>query len=288
MNLEELLHLSVKQLKEYTKAWGLSTASILEKDDLAKLILSTKLTEDNKIVFKMNRSAAAATTSSSPKSSQHHSAQPSSSGSRTNINQNDQQSQSQAQNPAFSSNPSTSTNVDPITGFFTNIGKGFQEMGDVFKGMGDSFKESMSMKKKRSQPDVSSPRRSNRSEQPQQQSTTPNPAPTYPSSYSTSTPEVPQANFAQPSSSPIPPMDIDPPSITTLATTGLDLNTLSIKALKRILLRERVSTLDINDREELQRRVKLLVDNVMKELNTSDEDNLCKVCCERYIYHFIC
>jgi hypothetical protein len=45
------------------------------------------------------------------------------------------------------------------------------------------------------------------------------------------------------------------------------LSTLTTKALKRILLRERVSTTDINDREELIRRVGVLVGNVGKELN---------------------
>ena len=75
------------------------------------------------------------------------------------------------------------------------------------------------------------------------------------------------------------PNEIDPPSITELATLQTNLSTLSTKALKRILLRERVSTLDIDTREQLLDRVGILVRNVGRELvNKESDQDVCKVC----------
>ena len=267
MNSSELKTLSIKQLKENAKAFGISTAAVFEKDDLIALLSSTTISKNHMVIFRMNRSAAAALKTS-----------------RTSESFTNNPNHNSTPNNNSASNYNTNQSVkDPIAGLFHDIGKGFQEMSTAFRGVGEVLKEVISPNPKNaSENPMFSNETSGFHQQPQSSSSRqPRSNPSSGASYSQHIPLAPSSTTH--STSPSNPLasDVDPPSITTLATTNLDLNTLSSKALKRILLRERVSTLDINDREELLRRTKVLVDNVSKELDTSHEDNLCKVCCER-------
>ena len=262
MKISDLREVPVRQLKEYTKAFGISTTTVFEKDDLAQLISSTIMSTEHMIIFKMNRKAAAALLPS---------------------NRNPSANKDTTEN--FNSHNNTNSMNDPFGGLFQNIGKGFQEVSSAFQGVGDAFKEAVSPRGKKTSENPSLSSRTT-FQQPQASSSQNEYPQGFPSQSSSGVPATSQSYPPPPSSthsspSPNNSIDVDPPSITTMATMSLDLNTLSTKALKRILLRERVSTLDINDREELLRRVKVLVDNVSKELDTSNEDNLCKVCCER-------
>jgi hypothetical protein len=260
MNNDELRHSSAKLLKEYCKSFGLKLPSgIIEKDDLIKLILEKRLSDDNFVVHRMNRSASLATIRNVPTPS------PTSSSSRPD-------------RPTLASVENNPNPFEFLSTAMKDLGKGLQDVGgtvkDALKEMGDNIATVMKNPGASSNAATSSPGASSNAA-----TSSPGPshtATTSPNSYNHTYPE----NRSMPV---LKKYDSDPPTITTLATTDFDLSTLTTKALKRILLRERVSTTDINDREELIRRVGVLVGNVGKELNTSKEEDLCKVCFERNV-----
>ncbi|KAJ3325557.1 hypothetical protein HDV06_003327 [Boothiomyces sp. JEL0866] len=70
------------------------------------------------------------------------------------------------------------------------------------------------------------------------------------------------------------------PTIRQIIANKINLESLSTKALRQILLLERVSLKFALERKDLLERVQLLIDNVRKEQGNLPEDQICKICCD--------
>jgi hypothetical protein len=268
MTAEELRVCSAKELKDYIKLFSLPSKGLVEKEELVQLIRSVPITRDQLEIYKMNRRAEAALgnqpalyTSTPP-----------------NTNTGETSSRSQ---PAPTEKKAKSPNFGEFfTSAFKDVAEGFKEVSSAFKEVGDGisavFGSPTSDKTPSQSRTTSQSSAGPRNDIPPPNNAGPSVSPTVgPSVSPTSGP----SHSREPS---IPnPMEADPPSLTTILANGIDLNSLTTKTLKRILLRERVSTLDINDREELIKRVRILVQNVGKEMAVVNEDQLCKICCEK-------
>ncbi|KAJ3351763.1 hypothetical protein HDU91_006090, partial [Kappamyces sp. JEL0680] len=250
----------MKLLKEYAKAFGFKMPpGLLEKEDLIQLILNTKLSSDNTTLYRMNPSSGVPSVPSTTAASASRPANraPPASATASSAPQSTPHAPANQQEPPASRQEAQSP-LSFLTSAFLDIGKGFNELGgalggagkevssafaDVskdisegFKGFGDSILRAGLGQQNAS--DMQSPQ----AEQP-----SPAPSPDRHNAY-------PEARHAPTvGSSGHPSYESDPPTITTLVTTKMDLNSLTTKTLKRILLRERVSTVDINDREEMLR-----------------------------------
>ncbi|KAJ3269665.1 hypothetical protein HDV01_001137 [Terramyces sp. JEL0728] len=70
------------------------------------------------------------------------------------------------------------------------------------------------------------------------------------------------------------------PTIRSIIANKIDIQSLSTKALRQMLLLERVSLKFALERKDLLERAQLLIDNVRKEQGNLPEDQICKICCD--------
>lgn len=257
---EDLVHkYSAKELKEFLSNYNISSHGIVEKADLAKLIQRIQLSNHHHEYFWQkikerieSNTHGPSTSNGSPKDDNPLSEM------FSNLFKSKKYQSSEASNPPNPSsflntmfgskrdNRENSSNTPTPSEFVENI------VHDLFEGTSQS---------------TAQPSTSNASNQGHHRENS-----TYEHHIpppSNREPSVPQSSETE-----------QVPSLIHIMANKINLDTLTVKQLKKILLLERVSTQGILEKEELISKVHTLIDNIRGEIKVVEDDRdelLCKV-----------
>ncbi|KAI8915678.1 hypothetical protein EDD86DRAFT_1538 [Gorgonomyces haynaldii] len=270
MPIEELRHLSVRQLKEFINAYGLHANGLSEKEDLVRLIVGTILSNEHERQF---RSGVPNVTPSSPSSQPR--AQQSNGQSRTSTN--GQSSGTRSRSPRAHPPFQQEENTNPIQQFFEGLlgdrrtSNPLEPVADFFRNIIPNVGQDGYPGNQSSQQQSQQGGSQQQSQQPQQQSQ---------QNGSQSRQPSPVRQNDKPN---VPPKD-EVPTIDAIIRNKLDITSFSAKTLKAILQQNDVSTALAVEKQELLALVQTLIQNIKLEQETTRkaemlhlDDELCKV-----------
>ncbi|PHZ14066.1 uncharacterized protein RHIMIDRAFT_236057 [Rhizopus microsporus ATCC 52813] len=252
MNSNELLQLSLKELKEYIQAYNLPAKTAIEKDDLVRIIFNTRPISDESELFYRNRRHRLSRTEKSNNGSNNS-----------------------------SSNSSTSNNDTPLFSFSNMVQDLFTPSPKQPQQQQQQPQQQQQQQQQR-RPPFYTPPQPQPQPQPQQSRYQAPPQSRQPRYQTPPPPQQQQQHHmnTQRSQSASPPSSNDLLSLNDIVKAKMDPSSLSVRTLKALLKANFVEQSHVIEKAELVKLVNRLIEQhkqSQSQDNTRD-DTLCRIC----------